>query len=128
MVHRMVQDFYPVVDSNTLEVVHIDFAAHRSHLHIENGNVSENEPVLSVPTTAPPSLEKDSLIASGGARIPYPDVAHEYLPDLLSKQPKAKVSTRGPLKPLHIVQPEGVSFSMSGNEIEWQKWKMHIGE
>ena len=34
---------------------------------------------------------------------------------------------RTDVKPLHIVQPEGVSFKMTGNELEWQKWKMHIG-
>ncbi|KAH9984252.1 copper amine oxidase [Russula vinacea] len=30
-------------------------------------------------------------------------------------------------KPLHIVQPEGVSFKIDGHVLEWQKWKMHIG-
>ena len=35
---------------------------------------------------------------------------------------------REDLKPLHVLQPEGVSFKMNGNTLEWQKWKMHIGE
>lgn len=35
-------------------------------------------------------------------------------------------ATREALKPLHIIQPQGVSFSMNGNELEWQKWKMHV--
>ena len=34
---------------------------------------------------------------------------------------------RTDLRPLHIVQPEGVSFKMDGHELEWQNWKMHIG-
>jgi len=34
---------------------------------------------------------------------------------------------RTDLKPIHVTQPEGVSFTMSGREIEWQSWKMHIG-
>ena len=34
---------------------------------------------------------------------------------------------RDDIKPLHVVQPEGVSFKMDGNVLEWQKWKMHIG-
>lgn len=34
---------------------------------------------------------------------------------------------RTDIKPLHIVQPEGVSFKMNGHELEWQNWKMHIG-
>lgn len=33
---------------------------------------------------------------------------------------------RTDVKPLHIVQPEGVSFKMNGHELEWQNWKMHI--
>lgn len=124
----MIQDFYPVLDSNSLTVIHIDFAAHRINFHAKNGDVPATEPMLSAPTTAPPPLETDSLVSSGRARIPYPELAHEFLPDLLIKQPNAKISTRGPLKPLHILQPEGVSFTMSGNVLEWQKWKMHIGE
>ncbi|KAI3398377.1 hypothetical protein diail_9469 [Diaporthe ilicicola] len=34
---------------------------------------------------------------------------------------------RHDLKPINITQPEGVSFKLTGREIEWQSWKMHIG-
>ncbi|KAI0808599.1 peroxisomal copper amine oxidase [Xylaria sp. FL0064] len=34
---------------------------------------------------------------------------------------------RTDLKPINITQPEGVSFKMTGREIEWQNWKFHIG-
>ncbi|KAI1757986.1 peroxisomal copper amine oxidase [Xylaria castorea] len=34
---------------------------------------------------------------------------------------------RNNLKPINITQPEGVSFKMTGREIEWQNWKFHIG-
>ncbi|KAI0553215.1 peroxisomal copper amine oxidase [Xylaria curta] len=34
---------------------------------------------------------------------------------------------RNSLKPINITQPEGVSFKMTGREIEWQNWKFHIG-
>lgn len=34
---------------------------------------------------------------------------------------------RTDLKPINITQPEGVSFNMTGREIEWQSWKFHIG-
>lgn len=34
---------------------------------------------------------------------------------------------RKDLKPINITQPEGVSFTMTGREIEWQSWKFHIG-
>jgi primary-amine oxidase len=34
---------------------------------------------------------------------------------------------RGDLKPIEITQPEGVSFTVDGHEIQWQKWKIRIG-
>ena len=34
---------------------------------------------------------------------------------------------RTDLKPLHISQPEGVSFAMDGREISWQNWRFHVG-
>ncbi|ORY57597.1 copper amine oxidase [Pseudomassariella vexata] len=34
---------------------------------------------------------------------------------------------RTDIKPINITQPEGVSFKMSGRQIEWQNWKFHIG-
>lgn len=34
---------------------------------------------------------------------------------------------RQDLKPINVTQPEGVSFTMNGREVEWQNWKLHIG-
>jgi len=34
---------------------------------------------------------------------------------------------RGGLKPLAIVQPDGPSFSVSGQEVRWQDWRFRIG-
>jgi primary-amine oxidase len=42
--------------------------------------------------------------------------AREYIP-----------KTRTDLKPVEIVQPEGVSFKVEGNQVEWQKWKFRVG-
>jgi primary-amine oxidase len=42
--------------------------------------------------------------------------AREYIPN-----------TRKDLKPVEIVQPEGVSFTVDGNQVEWQKWKFRVG-
>ncbi|KAF3934741.1 hypothetical protein ABW20_dc0107216 [Dactylellina cionopaga] len=52
---------------------------------------------------------------------PYTPTLNEYLPE--------HQKLRTDLKPLNIVQPEGVSFklSKSGEEIEWQKWKFRVG-
>ncbi|KAJ9114677.1 hypothetical protein QFC22_005553 [Naganishia vaughanmartiniae] len=103
-------DFYPVLDANTFEVLAIDVPARRD----QDGN-------LLASTTAPPSttdVEDQSVV------LP-PRERSEFLPDLLEKHHGIK--ERDDLKPLIISQPEGVSFKMDGNEIEWQKWKMHIG-
>ena len=107
-------DFVPVLDSNSGEVLHIDFPAHRS-----------TEGALSVSSTLPTPLAdvEEALKASGRERIPIPAERFDWLPDL--RGPNFK--PREGIAPLHIIQPEGVSFSMRGNELEWQKWKMHIG-
>ena len=34
---------------------------------------------------------------------------------------------RKDLKPVDIVQPEGPSFTVEGNQVEWQKWKFRVG-
>ncbi|BEI89998.1 uncharacterized protein CcaverHIS019_0300680 [Cutaneotrichosporon cavernicola] len=44
----------------------------------------------------------------------------EYLPELNGLP-------RRELKPLHVTQPQGVSFSVNGNLLEWQKWRFRIG-
>jgi len=42
--------------------------------------------------------------------------AREYIPNV-----------RKDLKPVDIVQPDGPSFTVEGNEVEWQKWKFRVG-
>jgi primary-amine oxidase len=42
--------------------------------------------------------------------------AREYIPNV-----------RQDLKPVDIVQPEGPSFTVEGNQVEWQKWKFRVG-
>ncbi|CAE7052540.1 unnamed protein product [Rhizoctonia solani] len=102
-------DFIPIIDSNAKKVIHIDFPSHpKSGLHTSSEY-----------STQPPKLDA----ASDRARIPPPKMKHEYLPDHLD----TANAPREPLKPLHVVQPEGVSFKMTGNTLEWQQWKMHIG-
>ena len=34
---------------------------------------------------------------------------------------------RTDIKPLEITQPDGVSFSLDGNELRWQNWTMRLG-
>ena len=40
---------------------------------------------------------------------------------------KFVTDTLPPLKPLHIVQPEGVSFVLDGHHITWDRWAFTIG-
>jgi hypothetical protein len=34
---------------------------------------------------------------------------------------------REPLKPLHITQPDGPSFTLDGNLLQWQNWSLRVG-
>ncbi|KAK4185953.1 copper amine oxidase [Podospora australis] len=45
----------------------------------------------------------------------------EYYPTLPSTEQRTTT------KPYHISQPEGPSFSISGNAISWEKWTMRVG-
>ncbi|KAL2207090.1 hypothetical protein CC79DRAFT_693225 [Sarocladium strictum] len=57
-----------------------------------------------------------------GERTKVPLEEHNYLPEFIGS---GYVTNR--LKPVEITQPQGVSFSMNGNELEWAGYKMHIG-
>ena len=107
-----------------MKIIHIDFPPHRDPSSVAYGkdDATNFSYGLSVQTTAPPSL-KD---LSEPKRVPPPRAPYDFLPDLMAaSDPKFK--QRDDVKPLHIIQPEGVSFKVNGHELEWQKWKMHIG-
>ncbi|KAJ3499745.1 hypothetical protein NLJ89_g10061 [Agrocybe chaxingu] len=114
-------DFIPVIDANSEELLHVDFPPHYSR-------AADGSAKLSVPDTAPPSVgtESESLAASQRERIPPPRKTWDFLPDLMAKTEEGGYHPRTDLKPLHVVQPEGVSFKMDGHVLEWQNWKMHI--
>ena len=125
-------DFVPVVDSITQKVIHIDFPPSYSKAAKGAGAFSAagaHADISSAAKTAPPALDEDPEAASGRARIPPPLGLNDFLPDLIAENLKKEgkeFKLRDDIKPLHVVQPEGVSFKMNGNEIEWQKWKMHL--
>ena len=50
-----------------------------------------------------------------------PAVDGEYVPG------PWKGERRTDLKPLHITQPEGTSFTLDGTELRWQNWSMRLG-
>jgi primary-amine oxidase len=50
----------------------------------------------------------------------HPTSASEYHPDL---RPNPRTST----KPYQVVQPEGPSFRIYGNHVDWEKWSFRVG-
>ncbi len=51
---------------------------------------------------------------------PFPPLRGSYLPEDVG-------AMRTDLRPIEITQPEGASFSVDGNSVEWQKWSLRIG-
>ncbi len=43
------------------------------------------------------------------------------------ESPELTGPLRTDLKPLHITQPDGPSFTVEGNVLRWQKWDLHVG-
>lgn len=81
--------------------------------------------------TAPPvelGAVEEAFAAAKRERIPPPLKPYDFLPDLMAKTEEGGYKPREGLKPLHISQPEGVSFKLDGHVLEWQGWKMHVGE
>ncbi|MEO0374345.1 MAG: primary-amine oxidase [Cyanobacteria bacterium P01_A01_bin.17] len=52
--------------------------------------------------------------------VPLPPRDGNYTPEYVKDY-------RQDIKPLEIVQPEGPSFEVNGQEISWQKWKIRVG-
>ncbi|CAG9992219.1 unnamed protein product, partial [Clonostachys byssicola] len=50
----------------------------------------------------------------------HPTAASEYHPDL---RPSPRTTT----KPYQVVQPDGPSFHIHGNHVEWEKWSFRVG-
>ena len=46
----------------------------------------------------------------------------EYLPNLVPG-----LTLRDDLTPLHVTQPDGVSFTLDDGELRWQRWSMRLG-
>jgi primary-amine oxidase len=55
-------------------------------------------------------------------RVDPPRTMGEYVPRLVPGQ-----RLRDDVKPLDVVQPQGVSFTLDGNELRWQKWSLRLG-
>ncbi|MCP9276015.1 primary-amine oxidase [Mycolicibacterium arenosum] len=66
------------------------------------------------------------LAVEDGQHIDPPAVMGEYAPRHVPERIRA-AQQRDPLKPLHISQPDGPSFTLDGNLLEWQNWSLRIG-
>ncbi|OLP03428.1 tyramine oxidase [Mycolicibacterium porcinum] len=55
-----------------------------------------------------------------------PDVMGEYVPHHIPERIRS-ASRREPLKPLNITQPDGPSFTLDGNLLQWQNWSLRVG-
>jgi primary-amine oxidase len=54
--------------------------------------------------------------------VDRPRTMGEYVPRLVPGQ-----RLRDDIAPLDVVQPEGVSFTLDGNALAWQRWSMRLG-
>ncbi|WP_417564233.1 primary-amine oxidase [Microbacterium sp.] len=52
--------------------------------------------------------------------IPVPSASGKYTPDAVGP-------ARESLKPIEIVQPEGPSFHVEGNHVQWENWTLRVG-
>ena len=68
-------------------------------------------------------LNRMELLDVGDAGVvPEPQTMGEYVPHLVPG-----LRLRDDVRPLHVHQPDGVSFTLDGNELRWQRWSMRIG-
>ena len=51
--------------------------------------------------------------------VPVPDQRHSYYPE-------HNGPLRDDLRPIHITQPEGPSFTVEGNLVRWQRWRLRV--
>lgn len=103
-------DFVPVIDSHTGEVLSIDYPP---------TNAAPGDP-------APPSSAEAYEASEKRAPFAAPKAPHNYLPEQIAMDdPTFKL--RDTLKPIHVTQPEGVSYTMKGRVLEWEKFKVHVG-
>jgi primary-amine oxidase len=70
------------------------------------------------------SMEVLRIEDNGG--VDEPNVMGEYVPKHIPQRLRS-ASRREPLKALHITQPDGPSFTLDGNLLQWQSWSLRIG-
>lgn len=56
--------------------------------------------------------------------LPIPSESGDFTPEAIAQRVTRE---RPPLRPLDIVQHEGVSFELDGRHLTWAGWQMHVG-
>ncbi|MCB1258915.1 MAG: primary-amine oxidase [Acidimicrobiales bacterium] len=51
--------------------------------------------------------------------VPVPEARHSYYPE-------HQGPLRDDLRPIHVTQPDGPSFSVEGNLVHWQRWQVRV--
>jgi primary-amine oxidase len=61
--------------------------------------------------------------------VPVPPRPGNYTPELMTRDGNVPAfdKLRDDVKAIEITQPEGASFTVSGHEVRWQKWRLRIG-
>ncbi|CAO3701876.1 unnamed protein product [Rhizopus stolonifer] len=78
-------------------------------------------PIIDVGKMQVISVERIKPRDSKFTRPIIPQANHNFLPEFIGEE-----NYRKDVKPIIIQQPQGVSFTVTGNEIDWQKWNMRI--
>lgn len=102
-----------------------------------NNNLDSNHyaypiPIIPVMDSRTREIVRIDRLPTGGyedgitAKAPNPNILDhcapaEYVPELLS-QP-----LRTDLKALNVTQPDGPSFQVDGQLVQWQKWRFRVG-
>ncbi|UAJ79709.1 primary-amine oxidase [Leifsonia sp. ZF2019] len=86
----------------------------------------------STPTDSPWSHPVEGLIVhidlTTGAVLRVEDDGDIPVPDLDGNYDAATIgAARTTLKPIEITQPEGPSFRVDGQHVEWENWKLRVG-
>ncbi|HEX4215104.1 MAG TPA: primary-amine oxidase [Candidatus Dormibacteraeota bacterium] len=74
--------------------------------------------------------EMKVLRVEDGPSVKIPEKSGNYgAADLVDpgNHPHIAEGPRTDLRPIDIVQPEGSSFTLTGNLIEWQRWRLRVG-
>jgi primary-amine oxidase len=58
--------------------------------------------------------------------VDKPEIMGEYVPHLVPERIREQ-STRGPVAPLEVTQPDGPGFRLDGHLVQWQNWSLRIG-